>query len=219
MDSKTIYVLGAGSYGTVICELAELNNYHILGFYDDDIEKVGRYINNYKVLGEIDFNKIEVKDKSFVIAIGNNKIRRNLSEFVIKNGGFLPTIIHPRAEISKYAKLGTGCIIHANSYIWTQVQIEDFCIISPLVIIAHHTKVQKGCFISAGANVGAGLLIEEGAFIGIGATIMTGIKVIGANSIVGAGSTVIKDIEANSIVVGSPARSIKSSKKSDPEKL
>lgn len=50
--------------------------------------------------------------------------------------------------------------------------------------------------------------IGKNAWIGAGATILPGVT-IGENAIVGAGSVVTKDVEANTIVVGNPAKPIK----------
>jgi acetyltransferase-like isoleucine patch superfamily enzyme len=48
-------------------------------------------------------------------------------------------------------------------------------------------------------------LVKKGASIGSGSTILSNIS-IGENAIVGAGSVVTKDVPANSIVAGNPAR-------------
>jgi acetyltransferase-like isoleucine patch superfamily enzyme len=52
-------------------------------------------------------------------------------------------------------------------------------------------------------------LIKKGASIGSGATILSNIH-IGENAIVGAGSVVTKDVPANSVVAGNPAKILRS---------
>ena len=55
-----------------------------------------------------------------------------------------------------------------------------------------------------------GTLVKSGASIGSGATLMCGIT-IGKNALVGAGSVVTKDVPADAVVAGNPARLVKSS--------
>jgi acetyltransferase-like isoleucine patch superfamily enzyme len=52
-------------------------------------------------------------------------------------------------------------------------------------------------------------VVKKGASIGSGATILSNIT-IGENAIVGAGSVVTKDVPANTIVAGNPARILRS---------
>ncbi|NLU36893.1 MAG: acetyltransferase, partial [Clostridiales bacterium] len=42
--NKDIYIVGAGTYGEVMCELAEILEYNIKGFYDEDDSKLGSSI-------------------------------------------------------------------------------------------------------------------------------------------------------------------------------
>jgi acetyltransferase-like isoleucine patch superfamily enzyme len=48
-------------------------------------------------------------------------------------------------------------------------------------------------------------LVKKGASIGSGTTILSSV-VIGENAIVGAGSVVTRDVPANAVVAGNPAR-------------
>ena len=52
-------------------------------------------------------------------------------------------------------------------------------------------------------------LVKRGASIGSGATILANLT-IGENAIVGAGSVVTRDVPANTIVAGNPARVLRS---------
>lgn len=83
--------------------------------------------------------------------------------------------------------------------------IEDNIKIDALVYIGHDTHLQKNVQITAGGIVGGFTQIGESAFMGVNASVRNRI-VLGGNCIVGMGSTVTKNIEANVTVVGNPAK-------------
>ncbi len=212
-QSKDIYIYGAGTYGEVMFELAEACGYKAVGFYDDDLVKKGSLVMGVPVLGKLEINQENAGGKNILVAIGDNGLRRKFMQAIRQAGGYLPALIHPQAKISKYASIGEGCYLHAQTNIWTKAVISDFCIVSPNAIIAHHTTLGTAGFVSAGANVGAGVELGDGVLIGIGATIMTGVKSIGEQAVVGAGAVVIRDVEAFTVMAGNPAKQIKKIKK------
>lgn len=208
--SNEIYIIGAGTYGEVIAELAIDLGYNILGFYDEDESKHYTFIDGIEVLGS--FKNLDVQDisaRQFAVAIGNNSIRVNIMSFINEVGGVTPTLIHPKAQISRSAVVGNGVYIQANAYIWTKVVIEDYCIISPGVVIAHHTNIGQGCLISTLSAIGANIEIGKRVFVGMATTIITGVSVVGADSVIGAGTVVIKNVKSNIKLVGVPAKEIK----------
>ncbi len=112
-------------------------------------------------------------------------------------------------EIQKNASVGKRCKISSHTFICEGVTIEDN------VFIGHGVMFINDSYPRATA-VGGNLqteadwkvertVIKKGASIGSGATILSNVTV-GENAIVGAGSTVTKDVPANSIVAGNPAR-------------
>jgi acetyltransferase-like isoleucine patch superfamily enzyme len=112
-------------------------------------------------------------------------------------------------EIQKSARVGKRCKISSHTFICEGVTIEDN------VFIGHGVTFVNDTYPRATAT-GGGLQTEEdwkvestvvkkGASIGSGATILCNISV-GENAIVGAGSVVTRDVPANAIVAGSPAR-------------
>ena len=207
---KDIYIIGAGTYGEVMYELAEACGYNVVGYFDEDDDKIGTEVMGVKVIGKFsECEYSEIAEKNFIVAIGNNKIRCDIMTQINDAGGITPTLIHPTAHVSKSAEIGRGVYIQQGAVIWTKAIISDFVIISPNTVIAHHTKIGKACMISTLCTVGANLEIGEYSFFGIGCIAITGIKKVGKNVYLGAGTTVIKDTEDNVLMVGSPARKIR----------
>lgn len=116
-------------------------------------------------------------------------------------------------EVQKNARIGRRCKISSHTFICEGVTIEDY------VFIGHGVTFINDTYPRA-ANADGSLqtekdwkvertLIKRGASIGSGSTILSNVT-IGENAIIGAGSVVTKDVAANAIVVGSPARFLRS---------
>ena len=202
-------IVGAGTYGQVYSEYL-LEKYEIIGFIDDDKDFLDLEINNIKVLGDFEYliNNIS-KDTCIFVPIGDNIIRVGILYKLKELGYNLPNFIHSTVNIHKSVKIGKGVYILPCTNIMPFVEIMDFAMISMGVNIAHHTIISKGCFISQGSNIGASITLKENVFCGIGAIIMTDVKMIGSNSVLGAGTVVIKDVPNYAKVVGNPGKIIK----------
>lgn len=112
-------------------------------------------------------------------------------------------------EIQKGSKIGKNCKISSHTFICEGVTIED------RVFVGHNVTFINDAFPRATTDDGkmqtedewicVPTFVKHGASIGSSATLLCGITV-GENAIVGAGSVVTKDVPANTIVVGNPAR-------------
>jgi acetyltransferase-like isoleucine patch superfamily enzyme len=112
-------------------------------------------------------------------------------------------------EIQKNAMVGKRCKISSHTFICEGVTIEDNVFIGHSVTFINDsypraTTAEGGLQTEADWKVER-TLVKKGASIGSGSTILSNIS-IGENAIVGAGSVVTKDVPANSIVAGNPAR-------------
>ncbi len=208
-----IYIIGTGSYAGVMLELAEACGYNVAGFYNAYGENSVNEIMDISVIGEFsECTENELKGKSFIVAVGDNKIRHDIMERVNALGGKTPTLIHPSAHISKSAVIGNGVYIHMGAVIWTKAILGDYTIISPNVVVGHHAKVGHSCLISVSSVVGAKIKVGDYTMFGIGSIAISGLGRIGENVMLGAGTTAVKEIPDNVLAVGSPARIIKDRK-------
>jgi acetyltransferase-like isoleucine patch superfamily enzyme len=112
-------------------------------------------------------------------------------------------------EIQKNARVGRNCKISSHTFICEGVTIDDNA------FIGHGVTFINDSYPRATASGGQlqterdwkveQTLVKKGASIGSGSTILSRV-VIGENAIVGAGSVVTKDVPANTIVAGNPAK-------------
>lgn len=112
-------------------------------------------------------------------------------------------------EIQKNSSVGKRCKISSHTFVCEGVEIQDN------VFIGHSVTFINDSYPRATTAAGElqteadwkveKTVIEKGASIGSGSTILSNVTV-GENSIVGAGSVVTKDVPANAIVAGNPAK-------------
>ena len=115
-------------------------------------------------------------------------------------------------EIQKNAIIGKNCKISSHTFICEGVHIEDNVFVGHNVTFIND-KVPRSVNVDGSMQTESDwkvveTFIKRGASIGSSSTIMCGVTV-GENSVVGAGAVVTKDVPANSLVVGVPARVIK----------
>jgi acetyltransferase-like isoleucine patch superfamily enzyme len=112
-------------------------------------------------------------------------------------------------EIQKNARVGARCKISSHTFVCEGVTIEDN------VFVGHNVAFINDLLPRATAQDGQlqtesdwkveRTVVKKGASIGSGATILAKV-IIGENAMVGAGSVVTRDVPANSVVAGNPAR-------------
>jgi len=112
-------------------------------------------------------------------------------------------------EIQKNARVGRRCKISSHTFICEGVDIEDNVFVGHSVTFINdlypRATTASGDLQSEADWKVEKTLVKKGASIGSGSTILAKVT-IGENAIVGAGSVVRKDVPANGIVAGNPAR-------------
>ena len=152
------------------------------------------------------------------VKLGNNvKFSRFINLYGCSVGD--NTKIGAFVEIQKNATVGKKCKISSHTFICEGVTIEDN------VFIGHNVTFINDKYPRATNNDGKlqteadwkveTTLVKKGASIGSGSTILSNVT-IGENAIVGAGSLVTKDVPANAIVAGNPAKKLKTLSLAEP---
>ena len=111
-----------------------------------------------------------------------------------------------KLEIGDNVSINRRSVIHAGG----GVKIADNVLVGPGVVIysQNHNFHQKDININLQGYNTEAVIINENVWVGAQSIILPGVT-IGTNSIIGAGSVVKKDIEADTIVAGNPAKFIR----------
>ena len=190
----------------MIANIAEICSYQVF-FYDDTYPQI-QAVEHWQIVGTF-ADLLESSDTvdAVVVAIGDNGVRARKGEALISAGANLISLIHPSAVVSGYAEIGHGTVVFPGAVINAFARIGNHVIINTGAIIEHDCEVGDAVHVSPNSALGGKVIIDDFAWIGIGSCVCPSVR-IGKNTIVGAGSNVIRDIPPNVIAYGSPARAI-----------
>lgn len=202
---KKLAVLGASGHGKVVAEIAELLGWEV-SFFDDSYPEIQLVEGLWSVKGNTDdlCQNLSSYNGCF-IAIGDNSIRlQKMNKFELL-GVEIPSLIHPKAVVSQYAKIKTGTVVMANAVLNPFVCVGKGCIINTSSSIDHDCKLSDGVHVSPGVNLAGAVTIGSHTWIGIGATVKQCVQ-IGSHVIVGSGASVVANLPDSVTAVGVPAK-------------
>lgn len=199
--NDSLILVGAGGHANSCIDVIQLENkYKIQGIVGQNSE-LGKTILGYPVIGtDEDLEDLFSKYKNAIICVGQIKnfdIRINLFTRIKKIGYNLPTIISPRAYISKTATVGEGSIIMHNVLINQNCTVGKNCIINTGSILEHDVKIGDQTHISTSCVLNGGVQVGELSFVGSG-TVVKEMVTIGSKVIIGMQSKILKNVENGS---------------------
>ena len=208
---KKIAVLGASGHGKVVAEIAELNGFDEIVFFDDAWtvnDREAAHANfPWKVVGNTESLLACLRDfEACAVGIGDNGTRWEKLTSLKRAGARLTPLIHPDATVSRYAELGEGSVVMAKAVINPFVKVGEACIVNTGSTVDHDCILNEAVHVSPGANLGGGVEVGSQSWVGIGASVRQYLK-IGSGVMVGAGAVVVQDVPNDLTVVGIPARS------------
>lgn len=203
MYTDRCFLIGAGGHAKVVYDSIQLMGIEFVDVWDDCI-----------ALSGCDFLGCTVKAPILldglvqwgIVAIGDNHVRRQLSENLDELNRSKLIVIHPAASISKYANIGGGSFIAARSVVGAGSCLGEGVIVNHGAVVDHDCIVRAFSHIAPNATLGGHVSIGEGCLIGAGAVVLPGTQIADGVT-VGAGSVVISNIlTAGETVYGVPVK-------------
>jgi len=209
---KPIILIGGGGHCISCIDVIEQTGlYQIIGILDLP-EKFGEKVLNYSVIGTDKVLEHFLSDCSdFLITVGqirSSVLREKLFQKVKNAGGNLPVIISPIAHVSNYASIEEGTIVMHHALINAGATVGKGCIINTKALIEHEAFVGNFCHISTATVINGRTNIGDYCFIGSNTVIANDTNVT-ANTVIAAGSQVLKNVDKSGTYIGHPLYKIK----------
>jgi UDP-perosamine 4-acetyltransferase len=215
-DQIRVLGLGAGGHARVVLEtLRAMGTHDVVGLLDPRPELWGTRVGGVEVLGGDDLLGRQY-DSGVTHAFiglggtGDTCPRRRLYELARAQGLEIVSAVHPAAVVSPSALVGPGATILANAVVGPETSLGEDVLVNSAAVVEHDCRIGDHVHVATGALLASGVHVGAGAHVGLGATVNQGLT-IGAGAIVGAGAAVIRDVPAATVVVGVPARALRSS--------
>ncbi|MGL1863323.1 MAG: acetyltransferase [Pseudodesulfovibrio sp.] len=202
-----VLIIGSGGHARVVADiLLAMNDATPLGFTSQDEPACQTGPLGLPLFGDDDAVS-SVSHDALVLAIGSNATRKKACEKFSDNGETLISAIHPTVVIAPDVVIEPGCMICAGVVINSGSTIRANTILNTGCTVDHDCDIGPHAHVAPGVNLAGDVTVGEGAFVGIGSCAVQGIT-IGPWATVGAGAAVVRDVPADTTVVGVPARKI-----------
>jgi UDP-N-acetylbacillosamine N-acetyltransferase len=198
---KKIVIIGCGGHSRSVADIVLANNPEALLLFVDHNARENETIYGFPVVKESPTEYLPI-----FLAIGDNKSR--MSKFEELAGAQFISIVSRNSHIGHGAIVGAGCFVGNYCHIGPEAQIGKNTIINNAAIVEHEVKVGCHCHIGPNATISGRCEIGDLVFVGAGSSIKDYVNVC-PNVTIGAGATVVKNIEEPGVYAGKPARRIK----------
>lgn len=212
--SEKILIYGASGFGREVAWLVQMckDDKYVACFIDDDVKKHGTLLNAIPVLS-LEQVLGEHPDGKIVAGVGDPRLRQTLMMRAALHGFNFATIIHPKAEMSRWIEIGVGSTICAGSILTTNIVLGDHVQINLGCTIGHDVVMGNYATLAPGVHISGFVHIGQRVYMGSGAVVINGTKnepiVIGDDAIIGAGACVVDSVMSGTTVVGVPAKVLK----------
>lgn len=111
-----------------------------------------------------------------------------------------PNLIDPQSRVNHRAKLGKGIFVNYSGVVGPYATIGDHCMIHGLCGVGHHSTLGKNVILQRSAIVSSNISVGDNTIICVGSMLLKNGQVVGANSYIHPGLTVMRDVDDNEVI-------------------
>lgn len=206
---RRLLIIGAGGHAAVALDCAEkMGVYSEIALCANDVRERTEFLNR-PLMSENEALGMALNEGwGCFVAIGRNEVRKSYLQRLTSLGANLETLIHPEAILGAGSTVDVGCIVCARANVGPRATVHLGSIINTGADVEHDCMVGVCCHLSPGALMGGGSEMGEGSWMCIGSCCADHIRICPGVTL-GAGSTLLTNVEVPGVYVGSPARLVK----------
>ncbi len=208
-DCRRILIVGAGGFGREVAEWAHdawpAHRQQLAGMLSEDAEVLAGTACQLPIIGRPSEFLPSAGDY-LLLGIGLPRMRRQVTEMLLAQGGRFLTLVHPTAVVAESARIGTGVVICPQAVISVDTTLGNFALLNYHTSLGHDAIVGDYAVLSPYATLGGSATIGEDVFMGLHATVGPRITV-GDRTVISANSCALSHVPPDSIVYGVPGRS------------
>jgi sugar O-acyltransferase (sialic acid O-acetyltransferase NeuD family) len=203
---RDLLILGTGVHALEMVEIIERVNraaatWNLIGLITADENQIGQSLNQALVVGTP--GDLSLYPKAVLAP----------SWADLQSMGDLPldrvvSLIDPTSFVSRTAIIGHGCVIYPHCFVGLRARLDDFVFCMAGSIINHDDIIGCRTAVTSGAQLAGSVTVEPDCYLGQACTIRQCLT-IGHHSVIGMGAVVVKNVEPHSVMVGNPARKLR----------
>lgn len=211
--STPLVIIGCGGFGREVHDVIDAINkvtptWNLLGYLDDRPEQVNVSrvkSRDSRVLGATDWLTTHGQEVQFVIGIGTGTVRWAIDERLSSAGHPAATLVHPAATLGHDVRIGPGSVICAGVRATTNISLGRHVHLNINSTVGHDCNLEDYVTVNPLVAISGGVQIGKASMMGTHSAVLQNLS-IGAESTIGAGACVVKDVPDGVMVKGVPAR-------------
>lgn len=207
---KELILVAASGLALEAAEAARACGVRVEGCVDDDESRWGSLAGGWlKVLGGLDSVAAQ-DDRQLVLCAGRGVVRERLAGRLRDLGigdDRYATIVHPSVSVPESCTIGAGSVVLAGSVLTAAVVVGHHVVVMPGVTLTHDDVIEDFATLCAGVTLGGSVRVGRAAYLGMASSVREKVTV-GAESTLGMGAVLVRDLPAGEVWAGVPARAL-----------